>query len=321
MTLDIIVPHYKETKEVYKKLFESIALQRGVCFDNICVTVINDGKEVPFEPEDYPYQLCYVEKDHAGVSAARNEGLKLSTADYVMFCDADDMFLSNYGLHQVFSAMQTGADFIYSDFVEETFDKGGNATITRHDGDLTFMHGKVYKRSFLLEHDLWFDPVMNIHEDGYFNMICYCAAKNAGSMKHITTPFYLWCWNDTSVVRSNRKDFVLKTYKDVMLTRDGICEQLKARGYEEDYVMAVLMTVLNSYYDFQKTSFHTAENAKYLRKAEDEFKWFWKKYKSVFYDSTNLKIAEVAEVARNTARNNGFMMEMEDLKSFLKRMS
>jgi len=80
----------------------------------------------------------------------------------------------------------------------------------------------------------------------------------------------------------------------------------------------VVMTVLNSYYDFQKPRYHMAKNEKHLRKAEKAFRAFWMKYKSVFYDQTNQYIAEVAQTARANAVKNGMLMERQDLKSFLK---
>ena len=224
MTLNIIVPRYKEPWELCKYLFDSIALQRGVPFESVKVTVVNDGEEDVLDYavfDGYPYKVEYIIKPHGGVSDTRNAGLEHSDADYVMFCDADDGFLNNWGLHLIFAAMQEGFDLLIANFVEETFTAEEKAfTIINHDQDLTFMHGKVYRRQFLLDHELLFDPTMTLHEDGYFNMLVYATAQHEGKIKNVNTPIYLWRWNDNSVVRSNRKDFVLKTYPDVVLTRN-----------------------------------------------------------------------------------------------------
>ena len=320
MTLDIIVPHYKEPWEVCHYLFDSIALQRGICLDNIRVIVVNDGDCLLDEEhfKGYPYKIEYLVKEHGGVSAARNYGLDHSTADYVMWCDIDDGFLNNYGLHLVFSAMQEGYDFINSNFVEETYSADNTMTIVRHDKDYTFMHGKVYKRAFLTEHDLRFDPEMTLHEDGYFNTICLVVAQKEGREKTIETPFYLWRWNDNSVVRSNREDFVLRTYDSVIQTRIGACEQLKKRGYEKEYQTAVCMTVLNSYYDHQKPSYHTEKNRDNLARSEKAFKRFWVKYGKAFLNCSNQEVAKVAQAARANACKNGMLMERQDLRSGLK---
>ena len=324
MTLDLIVPHYKEPWETCKYLFDTLATQRGINFDDIRVIVVNDGD--CFLSDDcftgYPYKVEYLKKQHGGVSAARNYGLDHSSADYVMFCDIDDGFLSNYGLYLVFAAMHEGFDMLVSSFVEESFsnDEKHVPLILPRDDDMTFIHGKVYRRQFLVENDLRFGDELTIHEDGYFNLVTYTVAKANGSVKKIRTPFYLWRWNDSSVVRSNRSDFVLKTYSHLMAARIKTCEEMKRRGFDEEYRVSVCMTVLNSYYDFQKGSFQTAANAKYCRAAEKEFKAFWDKFKDVFNNSTNDKIAEIGEAARANARKTGFLFERQDLKSWLKHI-
>lgn len=322
MTLDIIVPHYKEPWEVCHYLFDSIALQGGISFNNIKVIVVNDGDCLLDQKrfENYPYKVEYLVKEHGGVSAARNCGLDHSKADYVMFCDADDGFLSNYGLHLVFSAMQEGHDYIYSNFVEETYTAENTMTIVRHDRDFTFLHGKVYKRSFLVEENIRFDPEMTIHEDGYFNTIALVVAQKRKSIKGIETPFYLWRWNDNSTVRSDREDFVLRTYDKLMQTRIGACNQLKDRGMDDEYKVSVCMTVLNSYYDFQKPSYHIPKNDANLRKAEIAFKGFWKLFSKDFKNCTNEMVSQIAQSARKTACENGMLMERQDIKTWIKHI-
>lgn len=321
-SLDIIVPHYKEPWEVCHYLFDSIALQGGISFNNIRVVVVNDGDCLLDQKrfENYPYKVEYLVKEHEGVSAARNYGLDHSKADYVMFCDADDGFLSNYGLHLVFSAMQEGHDYIYSNFVEETYTAENTMTIVRHDRDFTFMHGKVYKRSFLVEENIRFDPEMTIHEDGYFNTIALVVAQKRKSIKGIETPFYLWRWNDNSTVRSDREDFVLRTYDKLMQTRIGACNQLKNRGMDDEYKVSVCMTVLNSYYDFQKPSYHIPKNDVNLRKAEIAFKGFWKLFSKDFKNCTNEMVSQIAQSARKTACENGMLMERQDIKTWIKHI-
>ena len=328
MKLNIIVPHYMEPWSTCKYLFDSIALQRGIQFDDIRVIVVNDGDNIlfgsveraMFQFRTYPFTVDYIVKEHEGVSAARNCGLDESDADYVMFCDIDDGFLSNCGLHLVFNAMKEGFDWINSDFIEETRDVGGNWAILRHDNDMTFMHGKVYKRAFLVEKKIRFVTGMNLHEDGFFNTVAYIEAFRSGTQKRITTPFYLWRWNDHSTVRSNREAFVLRTYDDVILTRAAACHELKERGYQEDFEANVAITVLNSYYDFQKTEWLAAKNKKYLTAALKAFKGFWNSYGKTFNNMTNIRIAEIAKAARQTATENGMMLEQETLKAFIRRI-
>jgi len=327
MKLDIIVPHYKEPWKTCKYLFDTIAAQRGIWFGDIRVLLVNDGEEILFDDmgqamlklASYPFTVDYIVKEHAGVSAARNEGLDASDADYVMFCDCDDGFLNNYALHLVFAAMQEGFDMFMANFVEETFDKNGNPNIVTHTEDMTFIHGKVYNRQFLVDNGLRFDDSLTIHEDGYFNMLVYSTVQQLEArLTKIATPIYLWCWNNNSVVRADKEDFVLKTYDHVIASRIAICRKQKERGFEEFYKASVCMTVLNCYYDHQKPRYHMAKNARYLKQAEKAFKRFWSEFKPVFYDLTNAYVAEVAETARANAMKNGMLIEQETLRDFLK---
>lgn len=329
MTLDIIVPHYREPWKVCKYLFDTISTQRGILFENIRVILVNDGDDILLGSMEkamytlcgYPFTVDYIVKEHEGVSAARNEGLDASDADYVMFCDADDGFLNNYALHTIFSSMQEGFDMCMANFIEETFDGKGNPQIVAHNEDITFIHGKVYRRQFLLDNEIRFDERMKFHEDAYFNMLVYSVLQSKeAKLKKISTPLYLWRWNDNSVVRKDREDFVLKTYDAVMLTRIGICHEQKRRGLTEFYEASVGMTVLNSYYDFQKPRYHMAKNAKYLKDAEKAFRAFWMEFKGTFYELTNQKVAEIAVAARANAVKNGMLFEMQDLKSFLRHI-
>lgn len=324
MRLDIIVPHFNEPWETCKYLFDSIAMQRGVNFNNIRVVIVNDGLEsqISFPPDDFktPYEIQTLWKEHEGVSAARNLGLQYSDADYVMFCDCDDGFLNNYGLHAVLWHMLKGFDFLYSSFLEEVLTADGITTTLRHDRDLTFMHGKVFNRRFLIDNDLFFDSRMEFHEDNYFNMLVYIVAKNKGVIKNIDVPFYLWCHNVNSVTRRHKGSFTLKTYQDLLFSKAELCKELRERGYSDEFEAAVVIAVLNCYYDFQKPDYYDNKNEKYIATAENAVKKFYSEFKNVFLHCPDEKLMELAGMARENAVRNGMRLERTDLASFLRHI-
>ena len=123
MKLQILIPQYKETDEVIKPLLDSIAIQQSIAMNEIGVIICNDGSNVFLTDtllNSYSYKIEYYKEPHRGVSATRNACLDHATADYVMFCDADDMFYSVCGLWQMFREMNTGFDSMVSLFIEET---------------------------------------------------------------------------------------------------------------------------------------------------------------------------------------------------------
>ena len=324
MKLDLIVPHYKEPWSLCKYLFDSIAMQRGINFDDLRVLVVNDGDEclpgLDFSL-DYPYEILWFVKEHGGVSAARNYGIRRSDADYVMFCDCDDGFLNNWGLHLVFKEMKEEFDLLVASFVEEVWlSVDQYLTLLNHENDPTFVHGKVYRRDFLLENNLFFDEDLVIHEDGYFNQLVYTEAMNHGRLRTVKSPIYIWKYNDKSVVRRDKKHFVLRTYEDVMKARIRLCRQLKQRGFDRDYNTAVCVTILDSFYDFQKPAYLDPANAEMIRKAEQAFKEFWNEFKSEFFNCENKFIAEVARGVREKAFDDGFLYEQFSLQTWLKHI-
>ena len=105
MKLQILVPQYKETDEIIRPLLDSIAIQQNVDFNDVGVIICNDGSDVFLSEKllnSYPYKIEYYKCEHHGVSATRNACLDHATADYVMFCDADDMFYNACGLWIIF---------------------------------------------------------------------------------------------------------------------------------------------------------------------------------------------------------------------------
>lgn len=323
MKLSIIITHFKEPFEICKPLFDSIALQQGINFADIEVIVVQDGKDgrealKPLDTAVYPFKPIVVTMKHNGVSAARNYGLQGALGEYVMFCDCDDMFLNNYGLHLLFSAMAEQPNAITSTFVEEQKLKDGSYKIIRREKDSTFVHGKAYKRSFLNENNLRFNNELTLHEDGFFNLLAVVCAED--SKKYIETPFYLWKWNDNSTVRFSPVNFVLRTYPHLMKCRIALCKELEARGFVNELIDAVVKTVLDSFYDFNKPAYMDKDNLEYRIAGEKAFKEFFSIFKREYFECATSRKAEIAYVSRTNAYVNGLIMESTTINDWLKHI-
>lgn len=230
MKLQILVPQYKEDERVISKLLDSIKLQKNISFKDIGVVIVNDGSDIILDPyflNKYPFKIDYIRAEHKGVSATRNRALKESTADYVMFCDADDMFYHVLALQLIIKNIkEKQPDCIYSTFVEEIPDSQhpGSFLYNARQQAFVFVHGKVYRREFLLEKDIWWDEELTLHEDGYFNGLALAQVPK-DKLIYCNEPFYMWCNNSESVSRKT-PTFVLDTYNNNLLAQNKLISKL-----------------------------------------------------------------------------------------------
>jgi len=317
MKLGICITHYNEPEEVCEPLLRSIEIQQGININDVYVTIVNDGEEgllsEPFLKKfDLP-NLKYMVMPKGNVSKARNYAMDHTDADYIMFCDCDDMFLNNMGLRLVFSAMNEGYDYIASTFIEEAY-INNEYKLVRHDKDITFIHGKAFNKKFLVDNNIRWNEKLYIHEDGYFNSIAHVVSE---SPKVIETPFYIWKWNGNSVVRKDTSNYLLKTYKNLMDSRMATCSEFEKRGYISEYMDSVAKTVLDSYYDFMKPECLEPENAKLVHKAEHEFKRFYTKFGQTWKECNIKRIGEIAYLCRTNAFTKGLRIESMSISDWL----
>lgn len=253
MKLQFLIPQYKETDNIIKPLLDSIAIQQQVDMDEIGVIIVNDGSGVYLSNRflnSYPYKVEYYKEKHRGVSATRNACLDHAIADYVMFCDADDMFYNACGLYILFREMDLNPfDAMVSVFTEETRDPITNDVVyINHDMDSTFVHGKVYRREYLIKQNIRFNPALTIHEDSYFNCL---AQKCAKEVKFCPTPFYLWKWRDDSVCRHDPK-YILKTYNNMLDSNTALVKELLKRNKKEDAQFYSVAMIYDAYFTMNK---------------------------------------------------------------------
>ena len=313
MKLQILVPHYKETREEIKPLLDSIALQQNVDLENeVGVIICNDGPEaVSLEPvswfDQYPFKVKYYECDHAGVSATRNACLAVADADYVMFCDADDMFYNACGLYILFREMEgDGFDALTSVFIEETRDpKTKKPVYINRNMDVTFVHGKVYRRQYLEDEHIQFNPMLTIHEDSYFNCL---ATKCAKEVKYCPTSFYLWKWRDASVCRHDPK-YILKTFNNMLASSTALVKELLKRGKEKDAIFYATSMIYDSYFTMNKKEWIDQENQEYRDKTEKRFKQYYLDFKYLYGKIDETTKAQLIMGIKNRFFAEGLLME------------
>lgn len=322
MTIDILVPHYKERPDEIEPLLDSIAIQQSINFNDIGVIIAYDGDEASDLPEKkwkskYPFKIQHLHFLHQGVSATRNAALDASRADYVMFCDADDMFFNVCGLYIIQKEMMIGFDTLVSCFIEETrHPETKEIVYTNHDMDGTFVHGKVHRRGYLINSNIRFNPKLTIHEDSYFNILAQNLTMNG---KYCPMPFYLWKWRDASVCRHD-KDYILKTYNNMLDSNDALVDEFARRGIIDKAKFYTGFMIFDAYYTLNKKEWTDIGNKDYRDAVEKRFAEYFMKHRSTWDSLIDQDKMIISNGVRTRSVNEGMPMESITIDDWLKHI-
>ena len=309
--LEILIPQYNETDEVIKPLLDSIAIQQNIDLKNdVGVIIVNDGSDIHLSKdllESYPFDIKYILNEHKGVSATRNACLDASTAEYVMFCDADDMFYNACGLWIIFNEMKgEGFDSLVSVFIEETrIPKTKEVTYITREMDSTFVHGKVHRRQYLIDENIRWNDDLTIHEDSYFNIQCQ---RLSSKVKYCQSPFYLWKWRDNSVCRHDEK-YILKTFNNMIDSMDACATQFIKRNKISIAKQLITSIIFDCYFTMNKKEWLEQENQEYRLSTEKRFKQFYEKYKEYYETIDEKEKNSIIVGIKNRMFREGMMLE------------
>ena len=256
-TLELIVPHYNEPFEDGQFFFDMLKLQRGCDFDDIRVTIIEDGGHWATDwvtaglfKERYPeFEVRADRIEHAGVSAARNHGIDIADAKWVMFCDFDDGFANVYALRNIQNALKTeDFDILNGEFYTETKNVSGvlgDMTINKRRPENIYVHCRLFRLSWLREENLRFQEHMNFSEDSVFNTQANFRVKTErnGDIQ-CEAPLYVWRYREQSATTSDdvyKKDIKMSIERNKIL----LPEYMKYVGRSEYEKWVAVM-----FYDF-----------------------------------------------------------------------
>lgn len=252
--ISIIVPVYK-VEQYIRECINSILSQTFTDFELI---LVDDGS-----PDQCP-QICdeyhrldarvkVIHKSNAGVSAARNEGLRNATGKYVTFVDSDDLLPAGalekymdriddnecdavFGKHvhsyegkQVCRELRLKVGhYTYPDIKDKVID----------DGTLTgFLFGSVcgglYKREVLNNNSVVFNESVQVNEDGLFNLVFLLKCRSIYVIDETVYIYRQWKYNskkNKELCRDERFDACEKALTVTLDTEyDSYFQQLQCR--------------------------------------------------------------------------------------------
>lgn len=231
--ISVIIPAYNVEKYI-KRCVDSV-LQNT--YSNFEIIIVNDGSTDSTESvcrgllNDSRVHLF--SQSNAGVSAARNTGIKQATGEYITFIDGDDFVACDYLSYFWELVQTTGADFCISkycfknhgeqqtqDVRNEIYSNLDATALLLSDVVVVGCWNKIYKRSFLLENSIWFNEDLFYGEGLQFITTCALKAPRTGVGNRKI--YYYRRNNATSATTKFNIDSVLNGEKSIDRIESGI---------------------------------------------------------------------------------------------------
>ena len=263
MKLSIIVPVYNMASDgKLNYCLDSLVNQTILDYEIIAVDDCSSDQSFSILKS---YEEQYKEKFHAIHSpvnkhqgGAKNIGLKMAKGEWIGFIDSDDWILPDMYERLLNRAKETGADLVGCDYcltkehsmeigqvvpnnkMEQTsvLDDEKRRSLILDGGSLVV---KIFKRSMILENDLWF-PEDIFYEDNALGNSYLVLAKH---FEYINEPMYFYYQHDASTVHtiSTKRCEDRMVAGRLMIDEAKRCNYYKAYEKELEYSFTLLFYV------------------------------------------------------------------------------
>lgn len=259
--ISVIVPVYNTEK--YLPICLRTCMEQTL--QDIEIICVNDGStdgslEIlqAFQREDD--RIVIIDKPNGGLSSARNAGIRAAHGEFLVFLDSDDKLAKN-ACERVWRETKEaptdivafGTDYFpwYPDpdlwlknvlrVPTGRYWKFEPPVLFERSGSIPFVWRQAYRRSLLVENDLYFDEEIKFGEDTVFQIEMFPHAENFAFISDMLYQ-YRWC-RQGSLMAEAAKDFDDKLEKH-MLMLEHICAYWQEQGWIESYGTELLRWIL-----------------------------------------------------------------------------
>ena len=139
-TVSLIIPFYNTHLEYFNELVDDLLKLDKKYYQ---IILINDGSDDPrmikyIKEKELDKHFELINKNHEGVSAARNAGIKAAKNDYVMFIDSDD--LVNFNLLNYFVERNISQDVVFFHFARNNLERDNQVTFIDIDDSIEYLY-------------------------------------------------------------------------------------------------------------------------------------------------------------------------------------
>lgn len=207
--ISVIVPFYKTPIVKLRLCIESFLKQS---FSDFELILVDDGNEPEYKKicEEYAEsdkRIRIISQKNAGVSAARNNGIKNAQGEYIVFCDSDDYVDGNF-LEVLYDNIP-GYDMVICGDCEQWYSSNNSSvdmkvfysTPTQYNWIqyVNFCWNKIFRKAIIDEHNIRFDSGVRLGEDALF---VYDYLKYCKHIRCVKEEMYHYVWSEKSAVNT-----------------------------------------------------------------------------------------------------------------------
>ena len=259
--VSIIIPIFNGERFLDRCL-ESILSQTYTNFELI---LVNDGSsdsslEICQRYVDCDQRICLIDKKNEGVSMARNDGLKKSKGEYVMFVDCDD-WLDKKCIEVLFTNMEHySCDLSIIGYREV----GLQSALYKDTSSIKYSHlmttemamvhlfeaidyfclcypwGKLYRRCIIESHHIIFNRDISIGEDRLF---LFEYLLNSNSVYCSSEAYYNYLQNPQGAMQSQMNVKYLSCYIGMQIMREKCPTKSVLKALDREFVAMLIRTL------------------------------------------------------------------------------
>ena len=270
--IDVIIPTY-EAHDFLAIGLHSLACQTFA--SKLHVYIVDDCSSRGYEEIVKPFRrnlkITILKTPYnSGPGFARQYGIDHSDSPYITFMDADDVFYYVRAIQDLYEVMENNsADEVIGNFAEEL----ANGTVYIHYCNDVWMHGKMYRRSFLEENNIRMNNTA-ANEDTGFNQLTRMVAKNIQNLDQVV---YYWKVNPNSICRQNNNEYSFGGLKGFIYNMVWAVKEAEKRDSDvERRGTVVIQALMEIYYNYLR--FSNRPDAKKLIRWSCDLKDLYDKY-------------------------------------------
>lgn len=206
--LTVVIPLYNSYKYIEKTLNKLYS----VINEHVEVILTDDNSDTPWLYnhliDKYENLTIIYNPKRVYMGGNRNRAIKAAHGIYICFLDHDDE-ITKEGF-DFFLKTYARSYSVIEGRVVRGYKNGTKEVGSRHE----LLHGRFYKRRFLIDNDIFFDNRLKTSEDSYFMRLVYLKAQD--SILYTDTVFYIWNYVKESAMNKlyNGRDFLETFYVD-----------------------------------------------------------------------------------------------------------